>query len=85
MLFVIRTAARPWTSRPSAPLVATTLLVVAIGAALPYVPFAADALGFAPLPARYLGFLAGTVALYLVVVELVKQQVMRRLLPAGSS
>jgi hypothetical protein len=61
--------------------VATTLLVVAIGAALPYVPAAAGVLGFAPLPLHYLGFLAATVALYLVVVEFVKEKLMRRLWP----
>ena len=81
VLFVIRTARRPWTSRPSVPLVATTLLVVAIGAALPYVPSAAGVLGLAPLPLRYLGFLAATVAVYLVVVEVVKEKLMRRLWP----
>ena len=81
VLFVIRTAARPWTSRPSVPLAATTLLIVAIGAALPYMPFAAGVLGFEPLPMRYLGFLAATVGVYLVVVEIVKEKLIRRLWP----
>jgi Mg2+-importing ATPase len=35
VLFVIRTAGRPWRNRPSRPLMATTLLVVAIGPRCP--------------------------------------------------
>ncbi len=79
MLFVIRTADRPWKNRPSAPLVVTTLAVVAIGALLPLSPLAAP-LGLARLPAAYYGFLVLGVGSYLVVVELVKPRLMRRLL-----
>jgi Mg2+-importing ATPase len=82
VLFVIRTAGRPWRNRPSVPLVATTLGVVAIGAALPQTP-AAGALGFAPLPAPYFAFLLGVVGTYLVIVEIVKRRVMLRLLPGA--
>jgi Mg2+-importing ATPase len=82
VLFVIRTVARPWTSRPSGPLVATTLAVVAIGAALPYTPVAAT-LGFTPLPLSYFGFLFLAVGAYLALVEIVKAQVMRRILQGG--
>jgi Mg2+-importing ATPase len=81
VLFVIRTAGRPWDNRPSAPLVATTLIVVALGVALPYTPSAQE-LGFAPLPASYFVFLTAAVGSYLLIVELVKQRVMQRLLPA---
>jgi Mg2+-importing ATPase len=80
VLFVIRTAGRPWSNRPSIPLIATTLIVVAIGAALPQTS-AAGALGFAPLPPAYFAFLTGVVATYLVIVEIVKRRVMQRLLP----
>ncbi len=79
VLFVIRTAAKPWTSRPSAPLVVTTLLVVGVGAALPYTPVA-HTLGLTPLPLSYFAFLALAVGAYLVLVELVKERVMRRIL-----
>jgi Mg2+-importing ATPase len=79
VLFVIRTAAKPWASRPSAPLVAMTLAVVAAGAVLPYTP-AAETLGLAPLPLAYFGFLVGTVGAYLVLIELVKERVMRGIL-----
>jgi P-type Mg2+ transporter len=77
VLFVIRTAGRPWRNRPSAPLVATTLLVVAIGALLPY-SRVAPALGFEPLPLSYFAFLAIVVGTYLMIVELVKRRVMHR-------
>jgi len=79
VLFVIRTIGRPWQNLPSLPLCATTLLVVAIGAALPYTR-AALPLGLEPLPAAYALFLVGVVATYLAIVEVVKRRVMGRLL-----
>jgi len=84
VLFVIRTAGRPWANRPSAPLVVTTLLVVAIGTALPFSPFAGT-LGFERLPRGYFAFLAGVVTTYLVIVEWVKRRVMGRLLAGATS
>jgi len=80
VLFVIRTAGKPWTNRPSLPLVATTMLVLAIAFALPFTPVA-NPLGLEPLPLRYFAFLVVTVPLYLLCVELVKERVMRRLVP----
>ncbi|MGN6105905.1 MAG: magnesium-translocating P-type ATPase [Kofleriaceae bacterium] len=76
VLFVIRTAGRPWRDRPSAPLVATTLVVVAIGALLPFSPIA-PALAMAPLPASYLGFVVAVVGVYLVLVEVTKRVLLR--------
>ena len=71
-MFVIRTRRVPfWRSRPSRPLLATTLAVVAIGAALPYSP-AAHLLGFTPLPWDFFLILAAMIAVYLVLVELGK-------------
>jgi Mg2+-importing ATPase len=86
VLFVIRTAGRPWTNKPSVPLVITTLTVVLIGAALPYTP-AATPLGLKPLPLTYFVFLGLVVGTYLVLVEIVKEKVMRRLFanPANSA
>jgi Mg2+-importing ATPase len=78
VLLVIRTAGRPWSNRPSVPLIGTTLLVVLIGAALPYTP-AAGPLGFQALPPTYFLFLALVVGTYLALVEVVKEKVMRRL------
>ena len=77
VIFVVRTAANPFRSRPSLPLAATVLTVVAIGLLLPISPWAA-ALGFTPLPLAYLGFVASITALYLLAVELVKRRMLRR-------
>lgn len=79
VIFVIRTVGRPWKNRPSIPLTATTLLVVLSAAALPFTPLARS-LGFEPLPMAYFGFLLATTGSYLVIVELVKRKLMRRLL-----
>ena len=78
VLFVIRTAGRPWRDLPSHPLVATVLAVVAFGALLPFLPLA-DRLGLAPLPASYFAFLVGVVGTYLALTELVKRAMMREL------
>ena len=77
VLFVIRTAARPWRDRPSLPLIVTTLAVVVSGVVLPFTGIA-HLLGFEPLPALYFVFLVLVVGVYLVVVELVKARVFGR-------
>jgi Mg2+-importing ATPase len=82
VLFVIRTAGRPWTNRPSLPLMISAVTVVIIGAVLPLTP-AAGALGFGTLPPVYFLFLVGVVATYLAIVEVVKRRVMQRLLPGA--
>jgi Mg2+-importing ATPase len=79
VLFVIRTAGSPLRSRPSRALTAGVLAVVAAGLALPYTPLAGP-LGFVPLPAGYLLFVAAMTAAYLVLVEQVKRRVLRRAL-----
>jgi Mg2+-importing ATPase len=76
VLFVIRTAGRPWARRPSWPLTVTVLLVTSVGIALPYTPLAAP-LGMAPLPLSFLLFLAVVVPVYLLAVELLKGRVLR--------
>jgi P-type Mg2+ transporter len=82
VLFVIRTVGNPFRSRPSLPLAVTTVLVVVIGVILPFTPLAAT-LGFAPLPGAYFVFLGGVTMTYLVLVEMVKRRLMRRLLGMG--
>jgi Mg2+-importing ATPase len=77
VLFVIRTAGNPLRSRPSRPLVATTLLIVLVALLLPFSPFA-PMLGFVPLPAAYFGFLVPATLTYLALVEIVKRPLMRR-------
>ena len=77
VLFVIRTAGRPWSNRPSAPLAFTTTAIVVVGVLLPFLPLAMD-MGFVPFPPIYFVFLVGAVIAYLALVELAK----RRLLPS---
>ncbi|HVN50876.1 MAG TPA: magnesium-translocating P-type ATPase [Acidimicrobiales bacterium] len=73
VIFVIRTRRVPFTrSRPGRLLTAAVLSVVAIGAILPYSPMAAT-LGFQALPAAFFGVLVAMVAVYLALVEVVKQ------------
>ena len=71
VLFVIRTANNPLKSRPSSPLIATCLAVVAIAI---YLPFSrcAGVLGFTPLPAAYFGFLVVATLVYLLIVQAAK-------------
>jgi P-type Mg2+ transporter len=76
VLFVIRTAKNPLRSRPSGPLIATCLTVVAIGIYLPFSPLA-GVLGFTPLPAGYFAFLAIATAAYLLLVEAAKRRLLR--------
>ncbi len=77
VLFVIRTAGNPLRSRPSRPLIATTLAIVFVGILLPFTPLAAT-LGFTPLPAAYFLFLLAATSTYLVLVEVGKRWLMRR-------
>jgi Mg2+-importing ATPase len=76
VLFVIRTAKNPLRSRPSGPLIATCLAIVAIGVYLPFSPLAA-VLGFTPMPAAYFAFVALATAAYLVLVEAAKRRLLR--------
>jgi Mg2+-importing ATPase len=77
VVFVIRTRRVPFfSSRPSRPLLATTLLVVLVGVLLPFSP-AADALGFRSLPLSFLAILAGMAATYLGLAELGKRYFFR--------
>jgi len=78
VIFIIRTMSNPLRSRPSRPLAITTLLIVFTGLVLPFTPLA-RALGFTPLPATYLLFLAVATGTYLLLVEVAKRRLMRRL------
>jgi Mg2+-importing ATPase len=60
----------------------TTVLVVLIGMILPFMPLAAM-LGLVPLPGAYFVFLGGITMTYLVLVEVVKRRLMRKLLGMG--
>jgi Mg2+-importing ATPase len=76
VLFVIRTSQNPLRSRPSGPLAATTLIIVAAGILLPFTPLARP-LGFAPLPGGYFAFLAFATLTYLLLVEAGKRILFR--------
>jgi Mg2+-importing ATPase len=78
VIFVIRTTGRAWRSRPSRSLVASTVLVVAVGMILPYTR-AASWLGFEPLPSTFAVFLVLVVGSYLGIVEAVKRALLGRL------
>jgi Mg2+-importing ATPase len=72
VVFVIRTRRVPFIrSKPSLPLLASTLAVVLVGLLLPYSPVA-HLLGFEPLPALFLAILAVMAVSYLALVELGK-------------
>jgi P-type Mg2+ transporter len=78
VLFVIRTAGNPLSSRPSLPLAVTTVSIVLAGILLPFLPFA-SALGFMPLPGAFFPFLFVVTSTYLLLVEVVKRRLIGRL------
>jgi Mg2+-importing ATPase len=72
VVFVIRTRRVPFvSSRPSRPLLVSTLAVVLVGLLLPYSPLA-HTLGFRSLPWLFLAILAAMAATYLALAELGK-------------
>ena len=77
VLFVIRTSQNPLRSRPSRPLTATTLIIVAAGTILPFSPLAGR-LGFVPLPGSYFAYLVAATIAYLGLVELGKRVLLGR-------
>lgn len=78
VIFIIRTAGNPFRSRPSLALTITTILVVVVSIAIPFTQIG-SVLGFMPLPTAFFLFLAGAVGTYLLLVELVKRKLMRKL------
>lgn len=77
VIFVIRTRRVPFfSSRPSAPLLVTSLVCVAVGLALPFSPLA-GVLGFTSLPFGFLAILVLMVITYLGLVELGKARFFR--------
>ena len=70
VIFVIRTRRFPfYKSRPSRPLLATTLACAAFGVALPYIPPLAHAFGFRPLPLAFLAILTAMIITYLALAQ----------------
>jgi Mg2+-importing ATPase len=78
IIHVIRTNRVPFLqSHASAFLTATTLVVAAVGIALPFSPIG-PVLGFAPLPLLYWPILALTLAGYVVLTQVAKMALLRR-------
>jgi Mg2+-importing ATPase len=77
VIFVIRTADRPWASRPSRALAWSVVACAAVGALLPFTPLA-PILGFVPLPPLFFGALLVMIVTYLGLVEVVKRWFYRR-------
>ena len=71
VIYVIRTMGSPFKSRPSRPLLITTLLVVAVGVLLPLSSLAGP-LGFVPLTGAFYLFVTAVTLLYLMSVQLAK-------------
>jgi Mg2+-importing ATPase len=77
VIFVIRTADRPWRSRPSRALGWGVGACAAVGALLPFTPVA-PWFGLVPLPPLFFAFVIGMVLVYLTVVEIAKRGFYRR-------
>jgi Mg2+-importing ATPase len=77
VVFVIRTVANPFRSRPSRPLLISVCAAVAIAIALPYTSVG-GLLQFTPLPASMLAAFAVLCATYLLLVQAVKTWFYRR-------
>jgi Mg2+-importing ATPase len=77
IVLVVRTRQRFYQSRPSRPLLFTTLAIVAAVILLPYTPLA-GLLGLAPLPGLFLLALGAIVTLYIAAAEVAKALFYRR-------
>jgi Mg2+-importing ATPase len=71
VIYVIRTMGNPFESRPSRPLLITTVLIVAVGALLPLSKLAGP-LGFVQLGGVFYSFVAAATLVYLLSVQLAK-------------
>jgi Mg2+-importing ATPase len=74
---VVRTRRPVFRSRPGAVLLWTTVALIAVAFAIPYLPFA-ELVGFVPLTAGLLATIAAITALYVAATELLKSRFYRR-------
>ncbi|MFZ5468153.1 MAG: hypothetical protein ACOZIN_01845 [Myxococcota bacterium] len=74
---VVRTRRPFYRSTPGRVLLVTTLVLVPVTFAIPFLPHA-GVLGFVPLPTSLLGALAGVTGLYVLSTELLKKWFYRR-------
>lgn len=73
VLLVLRTALPAWQSRPSRPLIVSTLAVSGIAIALPYLGGISRLFGLVPVPLALLATMLAVVASYTLVTELAKR------------
>lgn len=79
IIHVIRTDRIPFVQSIASPrLIATSLIIMAVGVWLPFSPFAED-LGFAALPPLYWAFLLAALVCYVILTQLVKGLVLSRI------
>ncbi|MFN9548443.1 MAG: magnesium-translocating P-type ATPase [Cyanobacteriota bacterium] len=78
IVYIIRTARIPFLQSNPEPLMALiTLVVMAVGVAIPFTPIG-PGLGLVPLPAAYFGWLAGILLAYACLTQQVKSWFVRR-------
>jgi Mg2+-importing ATPase len=78
IIHMIRTAKVPFfQSTAATPLLVLTIIIMAIGIAVPYTPLG-DAVGMVPLPGAYFPWLIGTLISYCLLTQLVKRWYIRR-------
>jgi Mg2+-importing ATPase len=78
IIHVIRTNLLPFVqSRASWQLTVTSILIMIVGAILPFSPLAKP-LGFVPLPWQFWPILAGTLVCYVALTQLIKMWLVRR-------
>ena len=78
IIHIIRTNKIPFIqSRPSWPLIATTVIIMSVGMYLPFSPFAA-ALGFVSLPPLYWPLLLLTLSCYIILTQIIKAWLLRK-------
>lgn len=78
IVHIIRTKRIPFfKSKASAPLISLTVLIMVIGAAIPFMPFAA-ALHMVPLPFSYFPWLIAVLAAYALTAEFAKKWFIRK-------
>jgi Mg2+-importing ATPase len=80
VVFALRTRKTAWRSRPARAMVWVTLLVMMIALVLPISPLA-GLMGFAALPAHYLGAIVAIVLAYFFSAELAKRWFYRSIRP----
>ncbi len=79
VVFAIRTRRSPFfKSKPSKPLLLSSLSVVGLALIMPFIPDISALFGFEAPPIQFYIILAGLIGLYLVMVEIVKKWFVRR-------